>query len=65
MLHCIGVSYKKADVAARGRFSLSSSAQMLLLNRAKEINIEALTVQSTCNRTELYGFCENAQDLVI
>jgi glutamyl-tRNA reductase len=64
MLHCIGVSYKKADVAARGRFSLSSSAQMLLLNRAKEINIEALTVQSTCNRTELYGFCENAQDLV-
>jgi glutamyl-tRNA reductase len=64
MLHCIGVSYKKADVAARGRFSLSSSAQMLLLNRARELNIEALTVQSTCNRTELYGFCENAQDLI-
>lgn len=64
MLHCIGVSYKKADVEARGRFSLSLPAQTLLLDEAKRLNIDALAVQSTCNRTELYAYCTDAQDLI-
>jgi glutamyl-tRNA reductase len=64
MLHCIGVSYKKADVAARGRFSLSSSAQTLLLEESQRLQIEALAVQSTCNRTELYAYGATSQELI-
>lgn len=64
MLYCIGVSYKKADVAARGRFSLSSSAQTLLLEEGKRLQMEALTVQSTCNRTELYAYGASSQELI-
>jgi len=64
MLHCIGVSYKKADVAARGRFSLSSSAQTRLLEEANRLQMEALTVQSTCNRTELYAYGASSQELI-
>lgn len=64
MLCCVGVSYKKADVATRGRFSLSTTAQNSLIEEARNSNIEALTVQSTCNRTELYGYCTSAQELI-
>jgi len=51
-------------VETRGRFSLSLPAQSLLLQEAKRLHIDALAVQSTCNRTELYAHCTNAQDLI-
>jgi len=54
-LSCIGVSYKKADVASRGKFSLSLKAQQQLLEKAKEQHIRSITVHSTCNRTEIYA----------
>ena len=73
--YSIGLSYKKADAEMRGRFSLDSNAQKLLLQQAKKEGIENLIVTSTCNRTEIYGFahhpfqlikllCENSQGTV-
>lgn len=52
----IGVSYKKADVKARGKFSVSKENQTIFLKAAKEKGITAVFIISTCNRTEVFGF---------
>jgi glutamyl-tRNA reductase len=52
----IGVSYKKADVEMRGKFSVSKENQKALLNSAKEKGINGIVIISTCNRTEIFGF---------
>ena len=60
----IGLSYLKADAEVRGHFSVDASTQIRILERAKQDNIEGLTIISTCNRTELYGFATEALDLI-
>ncbi|GIM53413.1 glutamyl-tRNA reductase [Capnocytophaga cynodegmi] len=62
--YCIGLSYKKADASMRGLFSLSAENKELLLDKAKNENIEELLVISTCNRTELYGYAEHPFQLI-
>ena len=63
-LSCIGVSYKKADVASRGQFSLSLRAQQKLLEAAQTKQIQSITVHSTCNRTEIYAHDAETKELV-
>jgi glutamyl-tRNA reductase len=60
----IGISYRKADAEMRGSFALSSTGITNLLQQAKDENITSLAVISTCNRTELYGFANHANELV-
>ncbi len=62
--YVIGLSYKKADAEIRGHFSISEEAQELILSNAKAAGVEALTVISTCNRTELYGFAQSPSQLI-
>lgn len=62
--YAIGLSYQKADAETRGHFSLSETAQKNLFKDAKEQGFNALSVISTCNRTELYGFSDSADDLI-
>jgi glutamyl-tRNA reductase len=61
---CIGLSYKKADAALRGRFSITNKAMPSLLENAYAQGIHSLMVSSTCNRTELYGEVDDAQKLI-
>ncbi len=61
---CIGVSYKKADAALRGRFSITSKAIPFLMEDVKNKGISSLVLSSTCNRTELYAQAPNHQMLV-
>ena len=63
-LYNIGVSYKKADVRTRGRYSLSKENQIKLLKEAKEIGFEGVFILSTCNRTEITGFAEHPYQLI-
>jgi glutamyl-tRNA reductase len=63
-LYNIGVSYKKADAAIRGKFSLTKEAQVQLLQEAKENDVEGIFVVSTCNRTEITGFAEHPFQLI-
>lgn len=60
----IGVSYKKADTTIRGKFSLTKETQITLLKTAKEKDVEAVFVLSTCNRTEISGFAERPCQLI-
>lgn len=62
--YAVGLSYKKADAAIRGNFSLDDSAKKNLLQQAKQEGIEALIVTSTCNRTEIYGFAQHPFQLI-
>jgi len=56
----VGVSHKKALLSVREAFSLSLHSTEALLNDAKKNGISELLVNSTCNRTELYGLAENS-----
>ncbi len=62
--YSVGLSYKKADAAIRGKFSLDALAKTNLLQQAKREGIESLVVVSTCNRTEIYGFSEHPFQLI-
>lgn len=60
----IGVSYKKADVHTRGKFSLTKENQVSLLQLSKEKGYKGVFVISTCNRTEISGFAERPCQLI-
>lgn len=62
--YVIGLSYKKADVATRSKFSLSKTDQNNLLQEAKELEMEGLLILSTCNRTEIIGFSKHPYELI-
>ncbi len=62
--YIIGLSYKKADAAIRGHFSLTEDTKNALLQQAKDEGIEGLLATSTCNRTELYGFAQHPYQLI-
>tara|TARA_B110000003_G_scaffold44726_1_gene42365 strand:+ start:5907 stop:7148 length:1242 start_codon:yes stop_codon:yes gene_type:complete len=63
-LYNIGVSYKKADVHTRGRYSLSKQNQIDLLKEAKIVGFDGVFILSTCNRTEITGFAEHPFQLI-
>lgn len=62
--YALGLSYKKADAAIRGKFSLDPKAQSDLLAQAKAEAIDSLIVISTCNRTEIYGSARHPYELI-
>lgn len=62
--YALGLSYKKADAAVRGKFSLDNQAKSTLLIQAEAEGIESLLVTSTCNRTEIYGFAQHPYQLI-
>lgn len=58
-----GINYKKSDAAVRGLYAISQEQYRHLLSLATGVNVHELFVLSTCNRTEIYGFAENASIL--
>lgn len=60
----IGVNYRKTDVAMRSEFAVSEEQYRRILARAKDQGINELFILSTCNRTELYGFAPQADQLI-
>ena len=59
-----GISYKKADAGIRSKFSINDERYAAALNSAVKFNVNGLFILSTCNRTEIYGFAENAEQLI-
>ena len=58
-----GINYKKTDAPLRSLFAVSDEHYSDILSVAKESGLTDLFVLSTCNRTEIYGFAENAEQL--
>ena len=59
-----GINYRKSDISIRGKFSLLPEQSILLLERAVEKEFPGCMVLSTCNRTEIYGICDNPHQLI-
>ncbi|MBC91580.1 MAG: glutamyl-tRNA reductase [Flavobacteriaceae bacterium] len=62
--YVVGVSYKKAPLSTREDFSLSIASSKALLIHAKKIGVPNLLVNSTCNRTELFGFSDDPKSFI-
>ena len=62
--YAIGLNYKKADAEIRGHFSIDEIAREKIMEDAKTIGLSSLSVISTCNRTELYGFAQHPFQLI-
>ncbi len=58
-----GINYKKTDAALRGQFAVSTEQYANILELAASYGLNEIFVISTCNRTEIYGFAENADQL--
>ena len=59
-----GISYKKTNAETRGLFAINDDQYHAILDIAPATGFESLFILSTCNRTEIYGFAENAVSLV-
>lgn len=59
-----GISYKKADTQLRGQFSIHQEQYSRILEKADEAGFDELFILSTCNRTEIYGFAGEVNDLI-
>lgn len=62
--HIVGINYKKTDAAIRGSFAINQAQYQHLLESAKSLYLDDIFVLSTCNRTEIYGFANDPQQLI-
>lgn len=58
-----GINYKKTDASIRGQFAVTGEQYDAILDIAPSFGINELFILSTCNRTEIYGFAEDVQQL--
>lgn len=61
--YVVGINYKKTDAAIRGQFAIGEEQYAHLLTLAPSHQLSELFILSTCNRTEIYGFADNARRL--
>jgi glutamyl-tRNA reductase len=61
--YVVGINYKKTDATIRGQFAISNEQYSNLLTLAPSFHLTELFVLSTCNRTEIFGFADNARQL--
>ncbi|MGC4037763.1 MAG: glutamyl-tRNA reductase [Chitinophagaceae bacterium] len=59
-----GINYKKTDASRRGLFAINNDQYQNILQQASENGIRDVFVLSTCNRTEIYGIAETADQLL-
>jgi glutamyl-tRNA reductase len=59
----VGINYKNTDANLRGQYAINNDQYARLLALAPQYGLSELLVISTCNRTEIYGFTENATTL--
>jgi glutamyl-tRNA reductase len=59
-----GINYKKTEAVVRGQFAVNNGQYAALLTQAPLMGMHELFILSTCNRTEIYGFAESADQLI-
>ena len=59
-----GINYKKTEADVRGQFAVNNDQYANILTIAPTLGITEIFVLSTCNRTEIYGFADNAAQLI-
>jgi glutamyl-tRNA reductase len=59
-----GINYKKTDAAIRSQFAILDDQYAAINEVAYSFGIKEFFIISTCNRTEIYGFADNAAQLI-
>lgn len=59
-----GISYEKANTAIRSLYAIDDAMHLRLIEKAKNLNLPELFILSTCNRTEICGFAQDADQLI-
>ncbi len=59
-----GINYKKTDASIRGHFAVNNEQYANILSLAPQFGISECFILSTCNRTEIYGFAEEVNQLI-
>jgi glutamyl-tRNA reductase len=59
-----GINYKKTDAAIRSQFAILSEQYAAINEASLSFGINEFFIISTCNRTEIYGFADNATQLI-
>ena len=59
-----GINYKKTEATIRGMFAINNDQYADILTQAPACGLHSLFIISTCNRTEIYGFADNAGQLI-
>jgi glutamyl-tRNA reductase len=59
-----GINYRKTDAGIRGEFAVSEEQYASLIQKATKAGLSELFVLSTCNRTEIYGVCDDVNILI-
>lgn len=62
--YAIGINYKKSNATTRGLFAVTTGQYASILQKAASQGFTELFILSTCNRTEIYGFGDNSQQLI-
>jgi glutamyl-tRNA reductase len=60
----VGINYKKTNDLVSGSFAINRDQYEQILNFSGSKNLPELFVLSTCNRTEIYGFADEADQLI-
>jgi len=58
-----GINYRKCETSIRSQFALNAEMIARVLSKAKDHGLSEIFILSTCNRTEIYGFFANAEQL--
>jgi glutamyl-tRNA reductase len=59
-----GINYKKSDASIRGQFAINNDQYSNILEKAPLTGLNEFFILSTCNRTEIYGFAHNSDQLI-
>jgi glutamyl-tRNA reductase len=59
-----GINYKKTEAAIRGDFAVNNDQYAKTFPLATAYGINEFFIVSTCNRTEIYGFADTADQLI-
>ena len=59
-----GINYRKTDALIRGKFAVNPEQYNTILQLAPDFGVHEFFLISTCNRTEVYGFADEADQLI-
>lgn len=59
-----GINYRKTQAEIRSSFAINNQQYKNILDLAPSCSVAELFILSTCNRTEIYGFAQNAAQLI-
>jgi glutamyl-tRNA reductase len=59
-----GINYRKTDATIRGQFAINNEQYANIISLAPVFDVNEFFILSTCNRTEVYGFASDVNNII-